>query len=71
MDDFHRMANIVQQDYPLLISVEDADAMSRAIRAIMEMVPADDQVLVRGHYDAVTTALVHPCCEGPRTNDFI
>lgn len=63
---------LTQQDYPLSVTKAEADELVACIRRIMECVPNDDRVLVRGDYNAVTTALSHPTGGGgPRTNERV
>jgi hypothetical protein len=57
------LRDLLSQRYPLSVSIEAAQEAVDCIRAIMELVPADDQVLVRGHYDDVTSAILHPAPE--------
>lgn len=62
---------IRQQDYPLVLDEGEAAALCECISNIMDMVPDDDQILVRGDYDLVTSALYHPTGAAPRTNELI
>lgn len=48
------------QSYPLQVTEEQAIALTYCIQAIMEEVPEDNKVLVRGHYSLATSALHHP-----------
>ena len=55
-----RLEALREQQYPLTITKEDADALVACISIIMSEVPEDCQVLVRGHYALATSALQHP-----------
>jgi len=63
------LIEVRQQDYPLSITQEAASAIVECIRHLIEAVPKDDQVLVRGDYDLATSALCHPEGDLPRTNE--
>ncbi len=54
------LGGLRQQDYPLELSKEAADALCECIRRVMDAVPEDDQVFVRADYDLATSALCHP-----------
>lgn len=59
------------QSYPLEITEACAEAMVVCIQRVMDFVPECDRVLVRGEYDAVTSALLHPTPTfGVGENDF-
>ena len=54
---------IREQRYPLSITCSQAEALLIGIKRVMDAVHPDDHVLVRGDYDAVTSALCHPAPE--------
>ena len=60
-----------QQDYPLQVTEETANALVCYINAIMQEVPAEYQAFIRFHYDLATSALVHPTGTPDRTNERI
>jgi hypothetical protein len=62
---------MVDEDYPLQVDARKAEACRMAIRAIMDAVPAEDRILLRGHYSLVTEALCHPSGLGPRRNEMV
>lgn len=57
---FEKLAAMRQRSYPLTLTYYDAEALIQAIGVIMDVVPDDDRVLVRGHYNLVTAAIYHP-----------
>jgi predicted amino acid racemase len=62
------LSDLRQQDYPLTVTQETADALVECMRRIMEAVQEDDRVFVRADYDLATSALCHPVGSLPRTN---
>ena len=54
------LESVQQQQYPLEITTDAAEALVECIRRIMSEVPEDDQVFVRADYDLATSALLHP-----------
>jgi hypothetical protein len=65
------LRELIAQDYPLSIDQETARALVSCISRIMDLVPDDDRVLVRGDYNLVTSALCHPEGDLPRTNQRV
>jgi hypothetical protein len=59
------LEQVRQQNYPLEVSADAADALVECIRRIMAAVPEDDRVFLRADYDLATSALCHP---SPSTN---
>ena len=60
-----RLGPVREQDYPLEINKDAANALVECIRRIMAAVPEDDQFLVRADYSIATAVLSHPspvCC---------
>ena len=55
-----RLEALRERGYPLMLDEEDAEALTRCIRRIMDAVPDDDKVFVRGDYALATSALFHP-----------
>jgi len=55
-----RLDAIREQNYPLALDFEDAEAIVDCIRRIMAEVPEDNQIFVRADYDDATSALFHP-----------
>jgi hypothetical protein len=63
------LAAIREQDYPLSLTSDDAEALVECFRRIMSAVPEDERVFVRADYNLATSALCHPEGDMPRTND--
>lgn len=63
------LESVRQQDYPLTLGNEEADALCECIRRIMDAVPEDDRVFVRADFDLATSALCHPEGTRERTNE--
>jgi hypothetical protein len=63
------LADLLQQDYPLCITRETADALAECMSRILDAVPEDDRIFVRADYDLATSALCHPEGDLPRTNE--
>jgi hypothetical protein len=55
-----RLEELREQNYPLEITPETADALVECIRRIMACVPEDEQIFVRADYASATSALCHP-----------
>lgn len=55
-----KLESLGEQEYPLTVTEDDAQALVECIRRIMRSVPEDDQVFVRADYDLATHALLHP-----------
>ena len=63
------LTDLLQQDYPLCITRETADALVECASRILGAVPEDDRIFVRADYDLATSALCHPEGDLPRTNE--
>ena len=63
------LTDLLQQDYPLYITRETADALVECASRILDAVPEDDRIFVRADYDLATSALCHPEGDLPRTNE--
>jgi len=65
---FSLLVDLRQQDYPLSVTQETANALVECIRRVLNAVPEDDRLFVRADYDLATSALCHPEGDLPRTN---
>lgn len=63
------LTDLLQQDYPLCITQETADAIVECLSRTLDAVPEDDRIFVRADYDLATSALCHPEGDLPRTNE--
>ena len=68
-----RLTRLRKSSYPLVIDSKDAVALVSCIQRILELVPDDDLIFVRGDYDLVTSALHHPEPDedGNNTNEYV
>jgi len=62
------LTRLREQDYPLTVTQETADALVECVRRVMGTVHEDDRVFVLADYDLATSALCHPTGDLPRTN---
>jgi len=63
------LTDLLQQDYPLCVTRETADALVESMGHILNAVPEEDRIFVRADYDLATSALCHPEGDLPRTNE--
>ena len=55
-----RLEAIAASFYPLSIDEDDGAAMVECIQRIMDAVPEEERIMLRGDYNLVTSALMHP-----------
>ena len=55
-----RLEAVREQQYPLTLTSDDAEALVECINRIMSAFPEEQRIFLRADYDLATSALSHP-----------